>query len=262
MKFKAIALMFILLTAYGLEAWGQTTSNGMFGSRTMGTSTSAITPSFGGTSSMGGMGGMSGSGMGMNGMGMSGMGGMGTSGMGMSGMSGMETSMGNTQSGQFIGANTGQTGFIGGGQLGQNQGGRMTTQNYGMNSGQYGQFGNTRGNQANRGNQQYGQGGYGSQNNRNQVQMSIARHVDFEYDKSSSVKINSALSQLLQQAVGKRSQSKVEASYQGNKLILKGVVATAHDRDLAGLMAHMEPGVDQVQNDLVVKTAEAPDSKE
>ena len=51
----------------------------------------------------------------------------------------------------------------------------------------------------------------------------------------------------------------VVATFQGSTLVLKGTVATAHDRDLAGVIARMEPGVAQVQNDLVVLSSETPE---
>jgi len=266
MKFSSIILVSIFMVGYGMEVWGQTSTSGMFGSRTVGTSISPGMSSFGGTSSMGGMG-MSGMGMGGTGMsgisgmsGMSGMGMSGMSGMGSMGMSGMGNSYGSTQAGEFIGANTGQAGFIGGGQLGQNRGMQSSYQNYGQNSGQYGQFGNTRGaNQANRGNQQSNQG---SQNSRNQTQLLTTRYADFEYPRSSNTDLSTALSLRLQQTVGKRSPSSIETSFQGNTLVLKGMVATVHDRDLAGILARMEPGIDQVQNDLTVKKAETPDSRD
>lgn len=189
---------------------------------------------------------------------------------GMSGMSGMGNSTGTTQAGQFIGANTGQTAFIGGGQLGQAQGmqgmqGMMGGNNqYRMNSGQFGQGGQF-GRGGNQMGQMSGQGGYGNQNNSNQTQLLVIRRPDIELQNaknSSSNEISSGLNRLLKRTVKINSPSPVEASFQGNTLVLKGVVATTRDREVAGLLARMEPGVDQVQNDLVVKNSDSTDSKD
>ena len=89
MKFKSIAVVFMFLAMYGLEAWGQTMTSGMFGQRNVG-----------GTASMG-MSTFSGSSVAWSGMGMSSMGGMGggMSSMGMSGMGGGMSSMGMGSSG-------------------------------------------------------------------------------------------------------------------------------------------------------------------
>jgi hypothetical protein len=275
MKIQSVTLVFILLAGYAVEVWGQTTSSGMFGSRTLGSAGSSMSSGSRGFSGSS-LGGMGMSGMGTSGMGGTGMGGMGMSGMGMSGsgtsgmgMSGMGSSYtGSQQAGQFIGGgNTGgQTTFVGGGQLGQNQSGRTSGQygQYGQTSTQYGQFGNTRGgNQSNRANQQnFSQGGYGSQNNRNQTQIPTVRRADFEYSKPSTVNLSSLLTKRLQKLPGFRSASPLEASFQGDTLVLKGVVATAHARDLAERLARLEPGIDQVQNDLVVEKTEILDRED
>ncbi len=291
MKFKSITLALILSLGFGFEAWGQGIStNGAFGQRSMGT---------GGTSmGMSGMG-MSGMGMsGMSGMGMSGMGGMGGMGMGGMGMSSsnlsslsgassllnsMGSTLGNSQSGQFIGGNTGQT-FIGGNTMtgsGQTQnmmGGRTGMGSYGsmggMNFGTggmggmggFGQFGGMRGMNS-FGQMGYGQNMFGNQQNRNQAQMLMTRHVDTETTAAVSTNfsnpgINSGLNQLLKRTVLSRSpSSSIEASYQGNIVVLKGTVATARDRELAAKLVRLEPGVDRVQNDLIVRGAEQAESQ-
>jgi hypothetical protein len=284
MKFKSIALVFMLLAVYGLEAWGQSTS-GMFGQRSIGSSLSMGASGFTGSSmgglsmgstGMGGMGGMGGmssmGGMGsMSGMGSTGMGGMsGMSGMGSSGMGGMSSglgsTMGTTQAGQFIGANTGQTAFIGANtQAGQTQNmgmGRTTQNSFGSSTGQFGQFGGMRQNNQ-FGQMGYGQGGYGMQNTNTQNQLKFTRRLDIENAPiSSSAGVSSGLNQLLMRTMGSHSPSSIEASYQGRTVVLKGVVATARDRDLAAKLIRLEPGVDQVQNELVVKQAETPDSRQ
>jgi osmotically-inducible protein OsmY len=249
MKFRSLSLVCILLVGSGINAWGQlynsgstSTSAGLFGTRTIGQNVTAGVSTFGGTSSMGGM-----SGMGMS----------NTSGLsGMTGTTGISQT--STSTGQFIGANTGQTGFVGAAQAGTQNSSRNSTQSYGLNSGNYGSSGNySSSNQYNRGSQQYnsnyGQSGYGNQSGSNQNQLSVVRRVVIDFPKKSNADISSALSQRLQKTAGLHCLSPLEASFQGDTLILKGVVATAHDRDLAERLARLEPGVDQIQNDLVVK---------
>ena len=125
-----------------------------------------------------------------------------------------------------------------------------------------GQFGGMRGNNQ-FGQMGYGQGGYGMQNNSNQVQLKVTRRLDIENATNiPSTGVSSGLNQLLKRTMGSRSPSSIEASYQGRTVVLKGVVATARDRDLAAKLMRLEPGVDQVQNDLVVKQADTPDSKQ
>ncbi len=292
MKYKSITIVFILLAGYGLEAWGQGgMTSGMFGPRNVGGTATMGASNFGGSSlggmgasSMGGMGMSSMGGMGMSsmggmGMGSSGLGGMGigsSGGMGMSGMSGMSgtsslgNNFGNMQTGQFIGGNTGQT-FIGGnnatgqtsgmgmGGMGTMRGTTGMNSSFGSMGGMGGQFGGMRGNQF--GQTGFGQNRYGMQNS-SQAQMKVTRRVDIENLPKAITEVNSGLTLLLKRTVVSRSPlSSVEASYQGRTVVLKGVVATARDRELAAKLVRLEPGVDQVQNDLVVKTAEKSDSK-
>ncbi len=97
------------------------------------------------------------------------------------------------------------------------------------------------------------------QNNTTRIQLKLTRRADIENDNSnvSNAGVSSGLNQLLKRTVGSRSpSSSIEASYQGRTVVLKGVVATARDRDLAAKLVRLEPGVDQVQNDLVVKQAD------
>ena len=143
---------------------------------------------------------------------------------------------------------------------GQNQG--TMRGGMGMNSfgGMGGQFGGMRG-MSQFGQMGMGQGGYGMQNNRNQVQMLVTRRVNIENATIPSAGLSSGLNQVLKRTVGSHSSSPIEASYQGRTVVLKGVVATNRDRDLAARLVRLEPGVDQVQNELVVQQADSPDSK-
>lgn len=256
MKLRSIILVFIMLGALNIESRGQmynssSGSTGMFGNRiTTGQMFSPGTRTFSGSSTLGGMG-MSG---GMNSMGLGNVGQLDSS---------DRFVRGNRQAGAFVGANTStQTGFVGDIQAGQNQGMQGYNQDFGLNSGQY--MGNARTSyRTNRANQQsdFGQGGYGGQYNRNQTRIPIIRHVAFEYPKPSGANFSSALTQRLQEALGFRSLAPLEVAVQGGIVVLQGRVATAHDRELAALLVRLEPGVDKVQNDLIVGTT-APQAEE
>jgi hypothetical protein len=253
MKISFLPLVLIILVGYGLDARAQnsgTTTNSMFGSRTLGGSSI----SSGGSSLFSNP--MSG--------GLSGMSGM----SGLSGMSGMNqsNSSGNMQSSTgFVGANTNQTDFVGAAQAAQNQGMNSSSQRYGQGSGQnYGQnYGNTNSyNRTNRANQpNYGQSGYAGQNTNRQTKIVTVRRVDFQYPTPTGADVSSTLALLLQKTPGIHSLSPMEVSYQSGILVLKGIVATAHDRDLAERLARLEPGVDRIQNDLVVATPAPPAAK-
>ncbi len=127
---------------------------------------------------------------------------------------------------------------------------------------------------ANRG--MYGQTGMGlNQNNLNQLQIATVRRIAFDVaTRAESSGVNSEISQRLQKALRKGPLSPaasstvdtaltgatpamklVTATFQGSVLVLQGEVATDHDRQLAEMLASMEPGVYQVQNNLVVTAA-------
>jgi osmotically-inducible protein OsmY len=62
--------------------------------------------------------------------------------------------------------------------------------------------------------------------------------------------IQSELSASLQNLVGRNGLRPIEVTLQGRTAVLRGGVATPHNRDLAARLALLEPGVDQVQNEL------------
>jgi len=89
-------------------------------------------------------------------------------------------------------------------------------------------------------------------NGRNSVSIRTALTVSIDLPSTSSRPVSSSLAQRLTDlpAIHWRSPSQVEL--QGRTAILRGVVATEHDRDLAERVVRLEPSVDQVQNQLVV----------
>jgi hypothetical protein len=268
MKIKSLsvtlALAIVILAENGLEVLGQrttTSSSSMFSSGTTGGTSTSGARTFSGTSATGGAGGM--------GSNSSGMSSLNTNSLRSNSMT---SSLGTTtQNSGFIGANTGQTAFVGGGQLGQAQGQQGGRAGQGGQTNQY----SNRGTQGNRGNQQQqmGQGATGQNNRNQQTQIGYRRSISFDtFPSVANSNVSSVASQDLQETVEFRLQTMIEKSFvgnklaskdvfvtfQGNTLVLKGTVATAHARDLAGVLARMEPGVARVQNDLVVQSSETP----
>jgi hypothetical protein len=253
MKTIAISILTLSFFAIACDAQAQ-----MFSSNTRSTGMGSSSMGSMGMGSMGvgtsGMG-MSSMGMGSTGMGMGSMGmgntgrGMGSTGMGMSGMGGMSGLSGlggmtNRQNSGFIGANTGNQ-FIGANQSGM-QGMGMNRQNFGGMS-QFGMGGRM-------GQNQFGMGmnnAFGMQNNQRQQLVTVSR-LAFEVPVRASVTVSTSMNRRLQEAWGNRSLSPLQASLQGRTLILKGTVATEHDKSLAEKMMLLEPGIDRVQNELVV----------
>jgi len=226
----------------------------MFGSRTTGSSLSA------GQSSAFGSG-MGGSGMGGSGMGgQSGLtglsGGLSGGSSQMGGQSGIGQSGGvvagqGRRAGDFVGANSQQ--LTGRGFVGMDQATGATGTGQGMqgfgNGGMPGfggrnfstsqnQLGNAQGNP-------YGNGG-------GRVSIRTALTMSFESPPDNSRQFSSSLTKRLADlpAIHWRTPSQVEI--QGRTAILRGVVATEHDRDLAERVVRLEAAVDQVQNQLVV----------
>ncbi len=168
-----------------------------------------------GGSMRGGMGGLGG---GLGGMGGGlggmgmGMGGMGMGGMGMGGMGGM-----------------GRSG-MGGGMMGGQMGGQMGRNQMGMGQ------------------------------NRNSTVRPIRPRLNIGFSPTpiTATQVTTALStrfnELGSQREGIRIESRgpVQVTLEGQTAILRGVVATEHDREVAGSVALLEPGVSLVRNELRV----------
>ena len=61
-----------------------------------------------------------------------------------------------------------------------------------------------------------------------------------------------AVAHRLQRILGGRLRSPLRVTLRGGTAVLEGVVATARDRDLAGHLARFEPGIQRVDNELIV----------
>ena len=105
--------------------------------------------------------------------------------------------------------------------------------------------------------------GYGrttSRYGRTQQQLRTVVRVGFEVPAlPARTDVSSALVARLENSPRIRTESPVSVVMQGRTLVLRGAVASEHDRVLAGLLARLEPGVDQVENQLsVAQPADAP----
>jgi hypothetical protein len=93
----------------------------------------------------------------------------------------------------------------------------------------------------------------GQQNNNNVRRMyRTTRTVGFDYVATSTPELSSTVSQRIQKTPGIRTRSTIDVEIVGRTAVLRGVVATAHDRELAARLASLEPGVSAVQNELEV----------
>jgi hypothetical protein len=273
-----LAVSAILLAALANEpraAWGQmsgmTTSSGTFGSQTFGSGMS----SSGLGSSFGSFGSSMGSGIGGMGMGSSGIGGMSS---GIGGF-GSQTGIGSAGSGvggqsSFVGVNQQQLtgrGFIGATQanntgmgqgttgLGGGMQGLGTSGMQGLGSSMPG-LGNGSSSMYPNGSQQYPNGqDYTRGNGATTIRTTLT--VGFDNRSVAAPRFNSAVATRLAglPAIHWRSQNQVEM--RGRTAILRGVVATEHDRDLAERVARLEAAVDQVDNQLVVASSSTKPAK-
>jgi hypothetical protein len=235
------AIVLLVLVCGPRLAWGQMRSGaggmgggmgGMGGG--MGGSSSMFGGGSMGRSSMGGMGGgMGGMGGGMGGMGSSGMGSMGMGSMGGSnntlgiGLGSSALGIGNTAT------TTNRTGMQGMGGMTS----PYTTSGMGMMGRQNMNGGNMMGMGSGMG---------------NGIAIRTQLSVGFDTPLSETPKVNSALTKRLADLPSVHWSSPGQVVIQGRTAILRGVVASAHDRELAERVMSLEPGVSQVDNQLVV----------
>lgn len=208
-------------------------SAGMFGSRSLGGSLSAGNRGFagGGGTNAAGVQGMRATGQSMQ---------ASDAGQGVQGNE--RFTRGGRQAGQFVGADTTDlpsflTQLATGGNGGNNQlrGGRN----------QQGQRG---GQNANQQGSRNGGGRAGQQ----KAQYRIARSVGFDYAPPTAAELRTQLGTRFKSLPGVKAVGPIDVSLQERTVVLRGSVATAHDRDLAERLALLEAGVDQVRNELTI----------
>ena len=247
-------LMFaILLGGSGRVAAQSTSSSGMFGNRTTGSGISPGTSSaFGSNSPLSSL---------------SQSGGQGTPTLNnSSGVGGQARTPGS-----FVGASTGQSAqqnFVGASQLNASGSSQYGSGGYGGGmggcSGGMSSFGMGALLGRRLGSGGFGQGGIGSGmfgNNTNSTTTPPVRTtltLGFEPTVASTGQVNSAIAEHLVALPALHWQVPAQVEMQGRTAVLRGVVATEHDRDLAERVVRLEATVDQVQNQIVVASQAIP----
>lgn len=82
--------------------------------------------------------------------------------------------------------------------------------------------------------------------------------VAFDYPLPSSEELQSTLAEYVLRVPGMERLGPVEVSVEGQTAILRGVVASDHQRDVAEQLVLLEPGVRAIRNELVVADPAAP----
>jgi osmotically-inducible protein OsmY len=149
--------------------------------------------------------------------------------------------------GQFVGSDaadiSGALGTLGGGQSGVNGLNNLTQQLRGNNNRQ-------RNNQPN---QRTGQNGAAQQ-----LSFRISRKTSFEppvQPTGAATALSARLTQMVQRSSLVQAESPLQVVVRGRIATLRGSVASDHARDLAARLVLLEPGVDQVDNQLQVVEA-------
>ncbi|MFH1266161.1 MAG: BON domain-containing protein [Planctomycetota bacterium] len=79
--------------------------------------------------------------------------------------------------------------------------------------------------------------------------------VDFHFAPRPAETVNLELARRLESSLRLSGSSRIEVSWEGGKATLRGEVPSERERKLARLMLLLEPGVSDVQNDLIVKAS-------
>lgn len=213
--------------AYCQARTGET--SGLFGSRSIGSGTSSL----GSGSRLGGGGGRGASGS------------AGTQGASDAGtLSGNERFVrGNRQAGSFVGGDQGDVGrFVGGTPSTGAGGGRGGS---GLDQGPRGAGARAAGG----GRGQQGQGGQGREPDR---RVRVQRRVAFEYPAPAPRQLGTKLTGRIAGMSRIRSTGPLTVSVEGRTAVLRGMVASDHDRVLAEQVALLEPGISRVRNELTI----------
>jgi osmotically-inducible protein OsmY len=96
---------------------------------------------------------------------------------------------------------------------------------------------------------------YGTSANSGQILVGL--DATFDRDLPSDPQVSSAVKQRLVAAMRLPAAAPVEVLVQGNTAVLRGAVATPHDRALAERLVLLEPGIGHVMNELQVERSGA-----
>jgi len=84
----------------------------------------------------------------------------------------------------------------------------------------------------------------------------------FDYHQPNSEKLSTSLTQSLSKVSAIHAQTPIEVEIQDRTAILRGVVTTSHDRALAEQWIRLEPGIGQIQNEIVVADSDSQQSSQ
>jgi len=105
-------------------------------------------------------------------------------------------------------------------------------------------------------NSRYGMGGYyGGYGSRGLQDVRASVQVGFDRPNAATPNLSQTLTARLEKSARLQRLSPVQVSLEQGTAILRGTVATDHDRDLAEQVVRLEPGVTAVRNELKVGTA-------
>lgn len=130
-----------------------------------------------------------------------------------------------------------------------------------INSGLNSRGGNRGQNQVNNFNQGNG-GGRNAARNGQRATYRTTRIVGFDYPAPPEPTVKAVLQERLTKLPQLQSRGPIEVELQDRTAILRGVVATAHDRDLIERLALLEAGISRVQNELTVATPPSADQSQ
>ncbi len=246
-------VVFVALVVTSGTAWAQfgglSSSSGMFGSRTMGQAMGGAARTFGGTSRNSGIGIGTGLGLGTglgSGMGM---------GLGSSSFGNTRFRFATRRQGDFVGADSGDinpsilgglTGTTGGASAsGGTAYGTAGSTAVGTYAGSARQGAGTYRNYGRRS----ARGSYGDGTSQG---MAVGLDMNFEVESLPDDKLSAAATKSLAQAMRLAPGAPVEVTVQAGTAVLRGVVATPHDRALAEQLVLLEPGIVRVTNELQV----------
>lgn len=226
--FKAYLLVGIAVS-FTAPAWGQSASSGSFGARNLGGSFSQPTSSFNGSAAARG----AGAGAATTGVGGSAAGATTRGDASVGQVTGAERFLrSNRQAGQFVGSDSADA---------QNFFSQMANQSLNNNQQQ------RRNNNANNPNN--------GQNSQSRQNVSVARvqaTIGFNYAPPTDSNVAATLQQRLEKSPRIARHGPLTVQLEGRTAVLSGIVATAHDRELAAQVARLESGVAAVRNELQV----------
>jgi hypothetical protein len=155
----------------------------------------------------------------------------------------------NRQAGDFVGIDTENTRrFVGASQTGSRAGGSTSRGGLLQQTGSGGGFG-----QQSRGQSQNGgrgnQPGQTADQDRGAIRCTL--RVAFDYAPPTPAALSASLTQRLADIPAIHARSPLRVEVQGRTAVLRGAVATEHDRALAEQMIRLEAGIEAVKNEIV-----------